>query len=99
MISSKGPECMGICHHEQDIGLPSKWVFLLQHKGLRPYINYLCSCVKYKDRVLCVQVKNKPYVIYTVMHLIPWKQSHGSETLLRDGARIKFKLIGFMVYF
>jgi hypothetical protein len=33
-----------------------------------------------------VQVKNKPCVVYTVMHLIPWKQSHGSETgiLLRD---------------
>jgi predicted anti-sigma-YlaC factor YlaD len=28
-----------------------------------------------------VQVKNKPCVIYTIMLLIPWKQSHGSETI------------------
>ncbi len=55
--------------------------FLLQYKGLCPDISYLCGCIKYKDRILFVQVKNKPCVVYTVMHLIPWKQSHGSETL------------------
>jgi hypothetical protein len=71
---------MGIRHHEQDIGLPSKCFFLLQHKGIRPDTNYLCSCVKNKDIIICVQAKNKPCVVYTVMHLIPWKQSHGSET-------------------
>jgi hypothetical protein len=27
-----------------------------------------------------MQVKNKPCMIYTVMRLIPWKQSHRSET-------------------
>jgi hypothetical protein len=28
-----------------------------------------------------VQVKNKPCMIYILMRLIPWKQSHGSETM------------------
>jgi hypothetical protein len=56
--------------------------FLLQYKGLRPDINYLCGCIKYKDRILCVQVKSKPCVVYTVMRLIPRKQSHGSETVI-----------------
>ncbi len=32
-------------------------IFLLQHKGLCPDINYLFSCIKCKDRILCVQVK------------------------------------------
>jgi hypothetical protein len=27
LIPGKGPEWMGIRHHEQDIGLPSKWGF------------------------------------------------------------------------
>ncbi len=29
LIPSKGPEWMGIRNHEEDIGIPSKWVFLL----------------------------------------------------------------------
>jgi hypothetical protein len=32
---------------------------LLQHKGLYPDANYLCDHLKYKDRILYVQVKNK----------------------------------------
>jgi hypothetical protein len=28
-----------------------------------------------------VQVKNKPCMVYTVMRLIPWRQSYGSETV------------------
>jgi hypothetical protein len=31
-----------------------------------------------------MQVKNKTYVIYTVMHLIPWIQSYGSKTITRN---------------
>jgi hypothetical protein len=31
-----------------------------------------------------MQVKNKPSVVYTVMRLIPWKQSHGSKTRVRS---------------
>ncbi len=54
--------------------------FLLQQKGLRLDIISSCSCKKYKDKILCVQVKNKPCIIYKVMHLIPWKQYHGSKT-------------------
>jgi hypothetical protein len=34
-VSSKGPEWMEICHHEQDIGLLSKWVFPLA-QGVTP---------------------------------------------------------------
>jgi hypothetical protein len=83
LVSSKGPEWTGIHHHEQDIGLASKWVFHMA-QGLRSdIINHLCSCVKYKNRILCVQVKNKPCMVYTVMRLIPWKQSHGSETVAK----------------
>jgi hypothetical protein len=48
---------MGIRHHEQDIGLSSKWVFFIWHKGLCPgIINYLCSYTK--KRAFCEQVKN-----------------------------------------
>jgi hypothetical protein len=31
-----------------------------------------------KTELICVQVKNKPCMVYTIMRLIPWKQSHGS---------------------
>ncbi len=55
--------------------------FLLQHKGLRPDINCSCSCKKHKNRILFVQVKNKPCMVYSVMRLIPWKISHGRETI------------------
>ncbi len=34
MVSSKGPDWMGICHHEQDIGPPSGFVFTAQ--GVTP---------------------------------------------------------------
>ncbi len=57
--------------------------FLLQQKGLRLDINYSCGCKKYKNRILCVQVKNNPCIIYKVMHLISWKQYHGSKTSRR----------------
>jgi hypothetical protein len=58
--------------------------FSLTAQGVMPgYINYLCGCIKYKNRILCVQVKNKPCMVYTVMHLIPCKQFHGSETLTK----------------
>jgi hypothetical protein len=35
LLPSKGPEWMGICHHEQDIGLPSKrgFLYFLQKRG------------------------------------------------------------------
>jgi hypothetical protein len=35
LVSSKGPEWMGIRYHEQDIGLPSKWVYLIA-QGVMP---------------------------------------------------------------
>jgi hypothetical protein len=35
MVSSKGPERMGIRHHEQDTGLPSQWVFHIA-QGVTP---------------------------------------------------------------
>ncbi len=54
--------------------------FLFTAQGVTHGYYYLYSCVKYKDRILCVQVKNKPCVVYTVMRLIPWKHSHGSVT-------------------
>ncbi len=55
--------------------------FLLQHNGLSPEINCSCSCIEHKNRFLCVQVKKKPCVVCTIMGLIPWKRSHGSETI------------------
>jgi hypothetical protein len=37
LLPGKGPEWMGIRHHEQDIGLPSKRGFLyFLQKGVRP---------------------------------------------------------------
>ncbi len=49
LIPSNGPEWMGICHHEQDIGLPSKWGFLFtyQCKGFFPEQLITC-CVNIK---------------------------------------------------
>jgi hypothetical protein len=41
----------------------------------------ICVVVQNKKRVLYVQVKNKPCMIYTVMRLIPWKQTRGSKTV------------------
>jgi hypothetical protein len=67
---------MGICHNEQDISLPSKWFFSSVAQGV--YYNVVLKNLKIE---FSVQVKNKPCVVYTVMRLIPWKQSHGSETV------------------
>jgi hypothetical protein len=36
VIPGKGPEWMGIRHHEQNIGLPSKWGFLFAFNPLMP---------------------------------------------------------------
>jgi hypothetical protein len=43
LTSSKGPERMGICHHEQGIAFPSKNIFFLKqiHTGLS--IMYMCA--------------------------------------------------------
>ncbi len=41
----------------------------------------ICVVVQNKKRALCVQVKNKPCMIYTVMSIIPWIQPRGSETI------------------
>jgi hypothetical protein len=43
VVSSKGPEWTGIHHHEQDIGLPSKWVFFFY--STRDYAWILIICV------------------------------------------------------
>ncbi len=54
LIPSKGPEWMGIHHHEQDIGLPCKWGFFLRFlvQGVMPrIIDYVC--VKIKIEFLC----------------------------------------------
>jgi hypothetical protein len=59
--------------------------FLLQHKGFRLNINWSCSCMKHKNRILSVLVKNKPCVVYIVMCLILWKRSHGSKTVIPTG--------------
>ncbi len=75
---------MGIRHHERDIGLPTKWVFSFSTRGYAQVLLIICVVVQNKKRALCVQVKNKPCVICTVMRLIPWIQSCGSETLPLD---------------
>jgi hypothetical protein len=83
---------MGIHHHEQDIGLPSKLVFSYNTKGYAQILlNYLCSCIKYKIEFSVCKLKINHCVIYIVMRLIPWKQSHGSETYLEATANfVKF---------
>ncbi len=55
--------------------------FLYITRGYARIYYLFVWCIKYKERILCVQVKNKPCVVYTIMGLIPWKRSHGSETL------------------
>jgi hypothetical protein len=52
MLAGKGPEWMVICHHEQDIGLPSKlgiFYFFLQE------VRFLIDCAvcKYKQDFMC----------------------------------------------
>ncbi len=80
LIPGKGPEWMGIRHHEQDSGLPSKWgvFFYLWHEGLCP--NSLLCVMLIKRQNFCVQVKNKSCVVYIIMRLILWKCPRGSET-------------------
>jgi hypothetical protein len=39
-----------------------------------------------------VQVKNKPCMIYILMRLIPWKQSHGSEKMTTGTGQLKKKV-------
>ncbi len=87
MASSKGLEWMGIHHHEQDIGLPStvSGIFLIA-QGVTPRYFYLHSCIKYKREF---SVYSKPCVVYTVMRLIPWKQSHGSETIQDTSCKLR----------
>jgi hypothetical protein len=73
---------MGIRHHEEDIGLSSKWGFLFTFNA-RAYahiIDYVLC--KYQYGILCVQVKNKPCVVNFIMHLIPWKCPCGSKTVI-----------------
>jgi hypothetical protein len=72
---------MGIRHHEPDMGLPSKWVFSFGPRGYARVLIIICVVVQNKKRALCVQVKNKPCVLYTIMRLIPWIQTHGSNTI------------------
>ncbi len=45
-------------------------------------IIHVCSYMSHKNRILCVQVKKKPCVVYTVMRLISWKRSNGSEIII-----------------
>ncbi len=63
--------------------LPSKWVFSFSTRGYAQLLLIICVVVKNKNKkTLCVQVKNKPCVIYTVMRLIPWIQSRASKTIV-----------------
>jgi hypothetical protein len=78
---------MGIAAMSKTSVIQVSGFFLLQHKRLWLDIIYFFNHIKYKNRVFCVQVKNKPCVVYTIMHLIPWKQSHGSKTGTADKCR------------
>jgi hypothetical protein len=40
---------------------------------------------KDKERIFCVQVKNKPWVVKIILHLIPWKSPRSSETSIYKG--------------
>jgi hypothetical protein len=71
---------MEIRHHEQDIGLPSEWVFSFSRRGYAQVLLVICVVVLNKKKALSVQVKNKSFVTYTVMSFIPWIQTRGSET-------------------
>jgi hypothetical protein len=56
---------MGIRHHEQGMVFQvSRFFFYITKGYTRMLIIYVY--VKYKDRILCVRVKNKPCVVYTV---------------------------------
>jgi hypothetical protein len=56
-IPGKGPEWMGIRHHEQDIGLLSKWVFssTFDARDYALIIDYVLC--KYKDRIFVCRLK------------------------------------------
>jgi hypothetical protein len=45
---------MGICHHEQDIGLPSKWDFSFITRGYTQVLLSICVGVQnIKENSLC----------------------------------------------
>jgi hypothetical protein len=52
LLPGKGPQWMGIRHHEQNIGLASKWGFPYQFckGGQAQIIDYVLF--KYKDRIV-----------------------------------------------
>ncbi len=54
LIPDKGAEWIGICHHEQDVSLPSKWgVFSFSLKrGFVPEKLIMC-CVNINIEFLC----------------------------------------------
>jgi hypothetical protein len=49
---------MGICHHEQDIGLPSGVFLPLSMQGVMPKVIDYVLC-KYKDRIFVQRVTNE----------------------------------------
>jgi hypothetical protein len=53
-------------------------------RGQAQIIDYVLF--KYKDLFFCEQVKNKPCMVNSIMCLIPWKRSRGSETLITPRA-------------
>jgi hypothetical protein len=57
LIPDKGPKWMGIRHHEQEVGLPSKWgvFFYLLKEGCAQIIDYVLC--KYKYRTLVCRLK------------------------------------------
>ncbi len=57
LIPGKRPGWMGIRHHEQDIGLPSKWgfPFFFNARGYAQIIYYMFC--KYKDRIFVCRLK------------------------------------------
>ncbi len=88
MLLGKGPEWIGIGHHEQEASPPSKLGFFITFAGgtindclYIVQISTNCSLCKYK-RDSCVQVKNKPCVeCIIIMRLISWNHSRGSKTI------------------
>jgi hypothetical protein len=56
--TDKGPEWMGICHHEQDISPPSKFVFCTYTRG---WLTIIVPCVNIIVYVLC-KYKRDPSV-------------------------------------
>jgi hypothetical protein len=59
LTSSKGPERMGIRHHELETAFPSKVFFLLSFFSSKNTPAHDCLCVQNKKE-LSVKVKNKP---------------------------------------